>query len=692
MVSVDDMREELYLLLARGEEWLRSLAVLSAELGVRPGEFDRDVKDLDGKRNRALSTLLNVGLLGRQSSGKSFLISGLQKGLTYLRLEQADGDFTEKYIGILPSSPLPTTACPSTVTPVAAVSPGSIAPHRLLRVKFVEDPGADWTEIGDDLSPDVVAAYGAADGDLANRREEHRGLTVLETELLIGDAALPVKFYDLPGSESPNPASESIMRNAWGEADCFLYVSQGTATLTAHELGLITDLYNHHLQTGKPVLWVLTGIDRANQLGNDDRPAWWSALETNNTYLREQFHSTGPLFVGEGFFPVSPAWEAQAFLDEAEENHRAAHRNRVNSRMDALRERLLQMVEKGAGHRHLEHIAGETRRLIRRRHSLVTDTLTTHQMSVEQLTGRRDGLRQRLKDTERSAERIQRELQEDLDRHVRSTERLFEGLAEVFHRELDAVIDSGDLGLEHTATIRLRQTHVFTEWMNTAEGAATVWQEHLVELDSRARALVRQELRTEGVAGHLITPEPLDPGDLLTPLDDRRPLGFYGMVQAAAAAVSVAGSMAGGATWLMSSLSLASIAFPVGAVVALGLTASLGAKALRERRSVLEQAREQRKQQLDQQAQDARDDFTRVVGEQGRLLSDAVGTHLAEHRARLRSLLQQTEDRIGAPDMVSSRETVARLEPVDRAGRDLLHALTAFTHYTPAAVNTSEAP
>ncbi|SHM25774.1 P-loop NTPase family protein [Actinacidiphila paucisporea] len=69
-------------------------------------------------RTRALSTLLNVSLLGRQSSGKSFLISGLQGGLEYLQVSDGDGGYADKYLGILPSSPTPTTACPSTVVPV----------------------------------------------------------------------------------------------------------------------------------------------------------------------------------------------------------------------------------------------------------------------------------------------------------------------------------------------------------------------------------------------------------------------------------------------------------------------------------------------------------------------------------------------------------------------------------------------
>lgn len=689
MATVDELREDLHLLLDDCKDWLGTLNGIP-ELGVDPGEIDRDVRDVVSKRSRALSNLLNVGLLGRQSSGKSFLISGLQKGLEYVRLEQPDGDFTEKYIGLLPSSPTPTTACPSTVRPVAADDSSVPAGERgLLRVRFVETPDAGWVDVNTDRLPAAVAAYGAADGDISNRHPEHYRLTVEEVELLIKDTALPAKFFDLPGGESPNPAYESIMRNAWAEADCFLFVTQAAATLTANELELITDLHHHHRQTDKPVLWVLTGIDRAQQLGNDDRPAWRSVLETNNGYLRGSLRNAKPSFIGEGFLPVSPAWEAQAALMEAEGSDRAAHRNRVSSRMDALRERLTRLIENGAGQVHLGRIAMETARLIRRRHLLVADTLATHRVSVEQLTAQRTALRDRLNGTERSAARVQSELQEELDRRIRTTERLFDELPGVFHRELDAAIDDGDLGLEHAGEIKLRQTQLFTEWMNAAQGPATEWQKHLQELDSRARALLHLELRGEDTATHLVAPETVDPGDLLTPLDGRRPLGFFGMVQTAATAISVTGSLAGGATWLMSSLSLASIAFPVGTVVALGLTASLGAKALKERKSVIERARDERKAQLDQQAQDARTSFVGVAGEQGRLLSDAVAAHLAQHRARLRSSIRQIEERIEAPDVAASRELVARLEPVDRTGQELIDKLAGLSHQAAHGTNAT---
>ncbi|MFJ9544434.1 hypothetical protein ACIRPX_45545 [Streptomyces sp. NPDC101225] len=681
MASVDEVREDLMRLLDRSENWLNGLRGIPG-LAISDAEIDEQVRDLRGQRGRALSALLNVGLLGRQSSGKSFLISGLQNGLRYVRFEQQDGGYTEQYIGILPSSPTPTTACPSTVRPVHADSGVHASERGLLRVRFVGHPEGEWAEIGTNLAPSVVAAYGAADGDRANRMPDHYQLEVEQIELLIENALLPAKFFDLPGAESPNLAYEQIMRNAWAEADCFIYVTQGTATLTTGELKLVTDLYNHYLQTGKPVLWVLTGIDRANQLGNDNRPGWQSAVETNNAYLHERFalpDGTGATFIGEGFLPVSPAWEAQGDLDEAEGNERAAQRNRSNSRMAALRDRLTELIENGTGQYHLRKIADEAFRLVRARHRDVTDVLDARQLSVEELTTERDNLRRRLHQTERSAERIRAELENELNRYVRATERLFGELKDVFHQELDALIDSGNLGAEHLAEVKVHQTRKFNEWMTGEQGPATVWTQHVEALDAQARNLLHSELGGDEHSARLVSETPIEPGDLLSSLDERRRYDVYGMVQAGGAAISIVSALGSVGAALMTSLSLSAV---TGGVALVGVGAVAAAKVLKVRKSVVDQARDQRKNQLDQEAQQARTDFATVARQQGQVLADAVDSHIAEHRQRLRNAQLQIEERIEDPDISSSLELVAQLKPVDRAGRAIVNDLMDFSSAT----------
>lgn len=79
--------------------------------------------------------------------------------------------------------------------------------------------------------------------------------------------------------------------------------------------------------------------------------------------------------------------------------------------------------------------------------------------------------------------------------------------------------------------------------------------------------------------------------------------------------------------------------------------------------------------------------------QQGQLLADAVAGHVAEHRQRLRDAVQQIEDRIEDPDITSSLELVARLEPVDRTGRavrDDLMDLSASATSVAAADSSRE--
>ncbi|WP_078911396.1 dynamin family protein [Streptomyces sp. NRRL WC-3742] len=680
MATIDVLREDLERLLSTAETWSESLAD-QPDLALTDEHLGADVRTIRGLRERALSTLLNVGLLGRQSSGKSFLISGLQGGLEYLEVSDGEGGYADKYLGILPSSPTPTTACPSTVVPVAAGATEGAEGRGLLRVRFADSANEEWVEIGSDLPPSVIAAYGASDGDVTNRKREHINRRVAEIQLVISRTVLPVKFFDLPGAEAPDATHEAIMRRAWSQADCFLYVSQGTATLTTNELTLIKDLYNHHLQTGKRVLWVLTGIDRAHQLGNDNRPAWRATLETNNAYLRERFGSAPGVpdtFVGPGFVPVSPAWEARASFDEDEGNGNAAARNRDASRMAVLRELLTELIDSGAGHRHLAKIAEEARYLLRRRHRPIADLVATHQLSVNDLRTQQNDLRERLKRAAESATRIREQLGADLEREVRSASTPFRTLAKDLHEGLDTLIDSGGMDAEHRNRIDVQQLRLFTDWMTTAHGPATLWQQRLAELEDRARTSLRTELGAEGEGAQLVEPEALNLNEMLSSTSERQPHDVYGLVQAAAAAVGAAGPIVGGVAWVMTSLSLTTVALPVGIAVFGSAAAVAGAKALKGRRTIIERDRSERKEKIKQQAAAVEADFVTIARHQGRLLIDAVDAHIEQYSSRLQDALREVTRRVDSPDIVHSREVVERLDPVERSGSALINDLQDF--------------
>lgn len=679
MATTEELREDLARVLDRAERWLTGLKD-AQDLPGDLSDLDVDVRTVYGSRTRALSALLNVGLLGRFSSGKSFLISGLQGGLEFLRVPDGQGDLADKYVGILPSEPTTTTACPSTVVPVSDGSSIEASGRGLLRVQFVDSP--DWVDIGVDLPPAVVAAYGAADGDVGNRVLEHVNREVAEIELWISKAALPAKLYDLPGSESPNATHEAIMKRAWAEADCFIYVSQATAVLAESDLELIGELYKHHLQSGKRVIWVLTGIDRASQLGNDNRRAWMTTRDQNNVYLRQHYGSTQghpDAFIGEGFIPVSPALEAQAAFEEAEGNA-GSRRLRDAGRMDGLRDRLTAMIEEGAGQWHLAQIADETRRIVRKRRRPITDMLQTHQVPVSELEEQRADVRRRLDRTEESATRARTRLGNNLDRRTRVAQDPFRELARVLHQGLDELIGSGSLNAEHANEINVHQSRVFTEWMNSENGPATLWQRQLEKFETDCRSLVRLELNEDGSALRLVPVEPLDIDQFLKPADSRQAIDVYRLVQAAAAAVAVAGGLAGGAAWLMTTLSILTIVPPVTAAVATAATALFAAKMLSERQSIIDRARRERIAMLDQQAQNARDAFNEIVRDRGLMLIDAVESNISEHHTRLEAALAQINDRINDPNTVRSRDLVTYLTPFDQEAEQIITELLRFSH------------
>ncbi|CAM5618324.1 Dynamin family protein [Streptomyces sp. KS_5] len=660
-MPLEEARDELKHLLVRCERWLRAVDEVS-DLLPDARDLGSDVERMEALRTRALSTMLKVALLGRQSSGKSFLISGLQGGLEYLPFIDEDGEQSDEYVGILPSSASPTTACPSTVIPVGDDPTVDAYGRGLLRVKL--RGRADWVEVGTDLHRAEVAAYAAADGNRADRRSEHVNDHVERIELLISKARLPIKLFDLPGSESEDEERDEIMYEAWKEADCFIYVSQATEALTSNELRLIRDLYSHAVPARKRVLWVLSGIDRAAQREHN-QAAWKNVLATNNQYLRDRYPSS-ERFIGEGFLPVSAALEAQAEFEEGKGRDGSALRRR--GRMGELRDRLQGLLESGAGHKHLKLIGDEAGWVVRRRRRTIADVLDAHRVAVDQLEVQRDGLRQELEGMDESLQRMLTELNDELDRRIRKTQRPFNGLAGELHRGLDGLIDTGNLSAEHVNEIGVRHVQLFNEWMTGPDGPGTLWERERAALDDSARLFLRS-LFGEDTGSRLVGPEPLDLESIPVANDGDNPWRAYGVVQDAANVLGVASPLAGGAVWLTTSLSLATIAVPVGAAVLAAIGIARITDFLRERESKIQQARQERKDMIDEQAKEARTGFEEMVRSDGRRVIDAAAEYHHRHRARLRATLDEIVQRMRAEDTEGSREIVRRLTPVEEQGR-----------------------
>src|SRR5664280_413203 len=286
MTDIQAQRDSLRTVLAGCASWWDGLPVEVFDKIERQDDQSQ-LTILEKLSNRAASSLLNAAMVGAYSSGKSFLAAGIQGALEYVQVRNEDGEFDDQFVGILHSAAKAAGACPAAIVPVEA-SPVDVG-ERLLRVRF--GGSAEWVDIASDPSPEVIAAYTCEDQNLRlrGRKPEHRNLQVSQAELLLPNALLPVKLYDLPGFGSVYGVHDEIAIRAWGDADCFLYVTQATTTLSQADLDLLQKLYEHYLQSRKPVIWILAGIDRVTTRNLDNLPEWQDVLSTNNSYLREKF-------------------------------------------------------------------------------------------------------------------------------------------------------------------------------------------------------------------------------------------------------------------------------------------------------------------------------------------------------------------------------------------------------------------
>ncbi|NVI89775.1 dynamin family protein [Actinomadura sp. BRA 177] len=446
MSEVALLRSELHRLLERTEKWLVELTA-DAEDDDLAWQLTREREELVAMRMRAASSLINVGLLGGFSSGKSFLISGLQGVLEYMQIPTAPRK-ADKYIGLLPSATKPTTACPATVVPVETRTEPDADGRGVLRARFTGDQ--EWTDIGRSLGPLVVAAYAMQDPERVEARvqPDHMSRQVAEIEILLSDYRLPAKLYDLPGHGSPIKTHDKVVRDAMAKADCLIYVANATKTLTENELDLIRFLHGHHTHWGKKVIWVLTAIDKAMDLDLDDKPEWQDTLKQNNAYLRENFPlpdgKPDEKFFGVGFVPVSPALEARGRALAAAGEDEAAADCIAESRMDELRNSISDMIEAGAGKRHIAAVAGEAHSMIEPQLRRLRTILDAERIPVEELATERDRMERRYDALKEAVDTVRDQLEKNLERRLRIIERGFRQLAPQLHGAMDARIKTMD--------------------------------------------------------------------------------------------------------------------------------------------------------------------------------------------------------------------------------------------------------
>jgi hypothetical protein len=679
--DVTDLRAELRHALDRGAKWLDVVRSLRSDGALRelPGG-DEDLQRLRSLRTRAASALINVAMIGGYSSGKSFLVSALQRKLEYAPLVGDDGLLDDKYIGLLPAASQPTTACPASVVPVEPSVSQEAFSRGYLRVRFTDSD--EWEDMGELPPPLIVAAYATQDANLivAGRKKEHRDRVVAEIEILLSDVLLPAKFYDLPGYGSPHPVHDEIVRDSMAEADCFLYVTQATHTLSDAELTLIKKLYDHHVYSGKRVIWVVTGIDRARELGLDNRPAWETTAIRNMEYLNEHFHLSGNRvdigFIGQGFMPVSPAFEARGYWHLEKGDIEQGNRLIAASRMKDLRSILKDMINTDTGHRHIANVAREALALIAPRQRVLAEVFHAARLPLEELGAEREALGNRLDNLEAAIDTNRSQLENMLRSRIRLIERQFSTLARHLHDTLDEEILSADLTKPTEANqIEVHKTQVLQEWAARPGGPVTQWEAEFDFLKLAVFSSLRNALRDSDPLGDLgVAVEQVDLDQLTVPPSRRHRSTVQDVVQKTAAFVSTITPVATGVTAALGVVTGPMLLVPAG--VAAGAGVLYGAiKRHKSKSTSLDLLRGEWIEDLDAAAEHYRQAFMAVLSANGMAIIDRAGEFLAERSIQLSRKIMLIEERMADPENVDRKSLIDRLAPCCQEGAELVATL-----------------
>ena len=692
MSKVDDRRRDLCRYLDDAITWATNPPA-DVPADVLPAD-PVAVDELSQRRRRAAEAMINVAFVGRFSSGKSVLVSALPGHVRYEHRSSPGNPEAGHYRKLLFSAARTATACPTTVAPVKAAPGLDTTGGGLLRVRFMGQES--WTTIGNSQPPAVVAAY-TAHGDVVENRmsEEHRRLTVAEAEILINDWTIPAKLYDLPGFGSlrnqgiPNLSThEGIARRAWNEADCFVFVTRATHSIGNDEDQLIGELYKHHLQTGKRVIWVVTAIDSEFDIDEvTGKTSWKMTVESNNEYLRDYLRDrlSVPLrelqsFIGtRGFIGVSPFWEAKADWYASNGDLAMAEELRAASQMGMLRGELAKLIETTTGHQHLDMVVSEVHSILRARHSLVQELFNTARRPLVELAAERSHLIRKGDELRDAIPSVRKDLTALLDGHLRRVSSTFGELARYLHDEMNAVIRSADVTKEREANrvAHLRDLKA-REWI-VDSGPQQAW--------NRERDGFLMELR-ESVSRHLGDSHLVDPAQGLVDLDALRVLpsrryttSKVDFVEQASKFLGLSSAAAG---VLITALGLVSgpfLALPAGATVASGIVYGFFRKRS-GRATALDALRNEWIQELPDAAEQIRDSFLMQARAVGIGFIDRAEELLEQRVIEYAGQVRLAQSRLAEPDKFNLRQVVTALDPYCAAGGEILKSLVSLSSGT----------
>lgn len=538
---------------------------------------------------------------------------------------------------------------------------------------FSDSP--DWVDIGNSPAPAVVAAYTTQNDEIIVNRlnADHRMRKVAEVEILLDQSTLPAKLYDLPGHGSLEPIHDEISSRAWADADCIVFTTQATASLGMADDELISRLYSHYLGTGKKILWVVTGIDRANVARNlsDNKVAWKEAIDADNAYLRSRYPTAygqpSTLLGPTGFIGVSPAWEAYGnwLIKQGQESE---GRRYINAgRMSDLRRILNDLVEAGTGRRHISLIAREARSLLSTRLILLREVLETARTPLEALAGERRSLQDRLQTLQSSIPQLRNELDAVKNAQLREFQSCFKGLSAHLHAELDEKIRTTDLTKEREASqIDRRKAEIFKEWM-VARGPQAAWEQGQRKfLDIAATKLQVIMGETQPANGFTVF-QRVNSDQLQIPPSARYRTGAPDILGQVSAVVGISAPVLGGIATAAGIISGPFIAIPVGITVMAGLIYGV-VRWARGRSDALDLLRRAWIESLSEQAKGYEAVATISYAASLTAIIDRATELLAERETELSRKIILTEASLTTPDKARLSAIVAQLEPFCESG------------------------
>ncbi|WP_188195189.1 hypothetical protein [Nonomuraea sp. SYSU D8015] len=691
MDDVLGLRVDLQDALDRSERWLRRLADVRFE-GNAPAaglqaRLWADKSEISKLRSRAASSLINIAMLGGFSSGKSFLVSGLQGGLSLVKVRTKMG-YSDQYIGLLPSAPTPTSACPASVIPCNADSDFDTADRGYLRVLFTDSE--EWIDIGNSPKPQVVASYAMQEPELITyRRKEHWDREVAEIEILLSSYKLPAKLYDLPGNGSPNAMHDAVIRRAMIDADCFIYVANASRTLSESDLSLIRSLYEHHTHTGKPVLWVVTAIDLAMNLGLDGETlAWEATVARNKQYLEENFKLPDGRpdagFIGQGFIGVSPALEARGEYLKTNEDGREAQECIAQSRMGELRVALSRLIETQTGSRHIARVASESRAIVAPRFRLVSEMLRSAKVPLDRLTIEREEFERRLNSVEELSDGITATLQRRLQQRLRAVDSSFRGLSAHLRSRLEQSIRSADLNdPTEVNRIEVEKAQVIHEWMASANGPSATWDTELRHFLKEIKLSLKSSLEDASGIEKLRDDADVDLDGIDIPKTQRSREETRDLLQGA---LTTAGVVTPVATTALAALGIVTgplLAIP--ATVTIGVLAIATSRQRKARKTALELLREEWVEDLGQIAENVKQQFIAAASLRGMDVISRAGELVTRRKDEIVEALLLIDQRLADPEHSGKQQLILDLEPIAAEGEAIVADLTRLSRVAQAA-------